>query len=681
MTDAAEQDGFRPGLDETTSVGFAGRYRADVEEDIVTLNTVVWRGGWFCLPGRRPELLYSFDLPDEFTVRQRGRGWTGKTISYDWRDGGFDLELRTTLPGPLFRLHSRELSLRFSYPNEPRTARNLEAGPDIGLQGGECDSRTWLLDADPHPVLLVASHPVRRVRIVSHRHWQFQFELSGARVFVLPLLDAADAPRDEGARRIWQELVRRPPLTCHESFVHTGEGAMCLRQRYPDASCAPRSPLMELARQRSSLVEGQGGSTLVKGWFGPYVVQAGERIETTIRTDWTQYAAVPRRAPRGELADLPEPLAFPGDGTWDLSLAGDRLMAWRVWAPLVPLLDEERRGKLLDRLDVPSPDEWRGDVVYNVETVNGSRWARHADLWQGVGDACYDFDWYNGLSLSGLARACECAEPSVAADAQALARECRDLRADMVRYMETYHDWRLGMSWSDAFGTLWNLDCAQNGLEGLLAEARMRRAEGDQAGAAHMDYLAGKTGAGIFAGLLLPDWLRENGFEMGDVPVRENTLGFKGMYPHVRVGFVEPVIRNPYILPRRLPQYSALLKLHGPVERLREFADALEENFPGRYRDWRDFWHSPDPDQHEIYRRRAIEISIHDGGGETGDEAAALHLVLPEITLRTWILGEDPDRVEDMYDTPLALPEQLLLRADYQLHELPAKDTPEGVMR
>ncbi len=672
---------FSKGLDGNTSVGSCGQYRRGIEEDILTLNTVVWRAGWFSLPGQTPQLLFNFDVPDKFCVEQFERSWTGKTLRYQWTGGGFDLDLRTTLPGPLFSLNNKALTLRFNYSHEPRKAENLETGESTGLRGGTCRGQFWLLDLKPHPLLLVANKPVAQISVVSHRHWTFEFEEEGARMFVLPLLDPRDAPRDAERQSLWRALVDHPPRRCAETFGFGDDERLRIVQNYPGAAVSPRSPLLENLLGRSQAVEGSPGTALLKTWFGPYAVTRGDQVETALACDWLAYAAVPSRDPAGELQDLPEPLAFPGDDTWDMKNVGDRLMAWRLWAPHLPLLDERRKRELLNRLDIPTDEEWRRDLRYETETVNNRQWARHQDLWEGVGDAAYDYDWYNGLTLSGLAKACECAEPAVAEPARRLAEQCRDVREALLAYLEIYQDWRLGMAWSDTFGTLWNLDCAHNGFEGLLGESRLREQEGDEPGARHVAYLACKTGIHFLASWHLPDWLREQGFQIGDIPLDEQSLGIKGAYPHIRFAFYHPAVRNPYPLPRRNPQYSALLHFYGPREKLRALLDTWEQEYPVRYRNWRDVYLNPAREHLAIYHRCAIEINPDPYGVESGDQGISMHHIQPEILLRTLVFEEDPGAVEARYGSPLILPEQLLLRAGYRLEKISPTTQRRAILR
>jgi hypothetical protein len=654
---------YRDGLSSATSVGPAGLYRKMAEEDILLLGTVAWRAGWFTTTGNCPSLLFRPDLPERYELRQLRRSWTGKTVACTWQDEGWEMELRETLPGPLWRLAGRELSLWFAYPNEPRHADDLEAGLRIGLRGGQGIGRVYLLNTPSMPTLVVTSAPVA-VSVVSHRHWRLRFAEPGGGVLAVPLLQAGDVPDDADRQELWKRLVDAPPLDCRERFAVEGD-AIRLLQQFPDAELSPRSCLLENALQRTSLLAGSAGRRLCATLLGPYAVHEGDAVETRIGIDWMDYAAVPTRQPAGELSELPEQLAFHGDVTWDEATPMDRLMSWRVWGPLVGLMDDRRRRELLDRLIVPTPAQWRGSLDRATEPACGRSWAFDRTVFADSGDTCYDADWYNGLMLSGLDRACRCAEPAVADAAATLAWECKAERAEMLAYYEVYHDWRFSCAWTDAFGTLWNIDCAQNGLEGLLGEMRLRRREGDGQGADWVRYLAATSAAGMLSATFLPDWLRETGIELGDVPMLPQTVGIKGIYPHIRIGTVDPFTKNPYLLPRYFPAYSALLKLHGPVERLRELAETWRREFPQRYADWRAFYQDPEI----IDRMRPRNISIDHGGivCEVGDWAAAMHHVFPESALRVWVLGESPDDVEAMHTVSLPLAEQLILRSGMEL--------------
>ncbi len=657
---------YRDGLSRETSVGPAGLYRPMAEEDLLLLGTVAWRAGWFTTTGNCPALLFRPDLPERYELRHLRRSWTGKTVACTWADEGWEMELRETLPGPVWRLVGRELSLWFAYPNEPRHADDLEAGTRIGLRGGRGEGRLYVLDTLGMPTLVATSAPVA-ISVVSHRHWRLTFDEPGGSVLAVPLLQAGDVPDDADRQRLWKRLVDAPPLDCRERFA-VEDDAVRLGQEFPGASLCPRSPLLENALSRTSLLDGLSGRRLCATLLGPYAVHDGDVVETTVRTDWMRYAAVATREPAGELNELPEQLAFHGDVTWDESAPMDRLMSWRIWGPLVGVMDDRRRRELLDRLAVPTPEQWRAALDTVVEPACGRAWAFDRTVFAGSGDTCYDADWYNGLMLSGLDRACRCAEPSVAEAARALAGQCKAQRQAMVAYYEVYHDWRFSCAWTDAFGTLWNIDCAQNGLEGLLGEMRIRRREGDRDGGDWMRYLAARSAAGIFSATFLPDWLRETGVQLGDVPMLDETVGIKGIYPHIRIGTVDPFTKNPYLLPRYFPAYSALLRLHGPVQRLGELAETWRRDVPQRYADWRAYYQDPAV----IERMRPRNISIDHGGivCEVGDWAAAMHHVFPEAALRVWVLGESPDDVEAMHAAPLALAEQLILRAGFELRSL-----------
>lgn len=655
----------REGLSEAKTVGPAGLFRPMAEEDIFTLGTVVWRRGWFVRPGRRGEWLFSMDLPESYGVEQTHRSWTGKTVRYTWPDGGWDLELRTTLPGPLFRLHDRRLSLWFAYPNEPRTLHCLETDQEVGLLGGRADGRLYTLSTQQGPTLIVCSAEAE-VSVTSHRHWRLDFDQPGAHVLVVPLLDEADIPEAPEQMELWKRLVAAPPLQCADTFS-LDDRKLRLRQRFEGADLAVRSPMIQNALERTSLLEGEPGRVLCRTYLGPWAVVEGDTVETAVAIDWMDYRMAPTRRVGGGLSDWPETMAFPGDGTWDADSPMDQLMSWRIWGPLVAAMDEPLRKQLRQRLDVPSPEAFRESLIASTEPANGRSFLRDRTIFAPCGDISYDFDWYNGLTLSGLWRACDCADEQIAQPARELARRCKAQREQLAAYMEIYHDWRFWSSWTDAQGILWNVDCAQNGLEGLLGERRLRLDEGDAEGAEWIGYLAAKTAAGIFALQLLPDWLRENDLAFGDVAMRDDTYGVKGLYPHMRIGTTEPFIKNPYPLPRYLPEYSALLKLHASRQRLEQITRWWEE-MPERYADWdRWFFDRSEPDGPLVRKRTISDDPPKTHKYESGGWAPALHHAFPEIALRTWVLDQPHDQVEAMYQTPLALAEQIILRGGFVL--------------
>lgn len=135
------------------------------------------------------------------------------------------------------------------------------------------------------------------------------------------------------------------------------------------------------------------------------------------------------------------------------------------------------------------------------------------------------------------------------------------------------------------------------------------------------------------------------------------------MYPHLRIGTAEPTVRSPYPLPRYLPEYSALLRSHGPLERFGELLSSWQRDHTGRYGDWPGWFFDRSGPEGEQVRARTISDDPPGGQAyEVGGWAPALHAVAPEAALRTWVFDELHDDVEAMYDDPPALAEQLLLR-------------------
>ena len=46
-----------------------------------------------------------------------------------------------------------------------------------------------------------------------------------------------------------------------------------------------------------------------------------------------------------------------------------------------------------------------------------------------------------------------------------------------------------------------------------------------------------------------------------------------------------------------------------------------------------------------------------------------MYHLAPNVCFRLWTLGEDPDSIEALFETPLNLAEQLLCRAGFRLDE------------
>jgi len=644
------REALQSGLNGRNAVGPAGGYRPGAIADCIDLTTCAWNAGAFFAVGPGGAELFRVNVPPSFSRSESRCDWTGKTLHYAWDGGGMDVEVRATLPGPIFAPRGREARIRtmaFLRVMDLAAGREVWLGHIDQVQGG----RVYLLTRDRTAVLLVASQPLK-LQVVTHAFWTFRFPRKGGRLMLVPLLDASDAPRTKKRIDAWLEILHRPPLSCRESYRVAGD-ALTLRQEFPGAAVAPIPPLLAHLRGGTLMKLPPRPVRLLTGAMGPYEYVRGSAWRARIRLDWTRATIRPTRQVCGALAPLPEELAYAGDVTWDEGEAMDRLLALRTWAPLLKVAPPPVRRKLLLRLAVPEAEAFRRSLETVVEPASGKIWAKEDLLFDYWGDVSYDPDWYNGLSLSGLQRACECGEEVIAAPARRAARELRQTRAQLVAYYALLHCWAYCAAPSDPLGTFWNAECSHNGLEGLLAEAKMRRDEGDTAGADRMVYLAAKTAAALLAQQLAVVWCRESGFVIEDCGGED--FGCDGLQAGRGLTLTTAATKAPYNLANNFPEYVALLKLHGPVATLARQARVWEKEHPDRYRHWIRYYIGRTRDEREKKRQ------------EGRVQAAVFYHLSPEVWLRRFVLDEDAAEIENRFRPRINLAEQLLLRSGMEL--------------
>lgn len=652
------------GLGDDTAIGNVGLYREREGERATCTPTCYSADTAFCRYGdRRP--LFAVELPEAFHTAIRNRSWTGLTRSYSGEGWTLDTEVRATLPGPLFRTTEPSLHLRWLPGNDARLAwwkdaRAADAHLDLPCEG----ARIVFVRCAAADALIVANRPLRGIRTVASRHWKLDFGHGGGAALIVPMAKATDPEPLFAHANWWEALAKAPPLRCEEAFEDRGS-SIAITQRFPGADVAPLPPLLSLWGQRGNLLALPDATVLCPTAFGPYAVVRGDAWHATIAAHWMDDAGTPVvPAPPEGLANPPEELAYAGDWTWDENSVMDRLLSLRTWAPLIGALPEPSRPAVLSRLRVPTPEEFRAKVHRVREPVRGVTWARDYDLWRERGDATYDVDWYNGLMLSGLERATRCADRAIANDARTLAAACRPERDLFVRYFTLYHDWLFSSAMTDPRGNLWLPDCVRNGMEGMLAESRLRAAEGDPAGASQMRYLVAKTGSALLAATRWPHWLREHAptllhqFQPGDnpflaAPHDDRLFGTNAVFLPVTLFPSTAAVRNPYQLAGHFPEYAALFREHGPVNELRELVAIWEREFPERYTDWRRYYLGDD------FHKRFVS----DKDQEAREQAAVFYHLAPEVCFRLWVLREDPLSIASRYATPLNLAEQLLLAA------------------
>ncbi len=655
------------GLSDREAVGGYGFYRDFLRDADHLLPTCVWDGERFREHGNNGRILWSYGLPDHRTRRVLGRSWTGLTVEERWPGGSLTQHLRTTLPGPLVQSGSKTLLLNWAAGSDRRRFTEVETGKihsaELSITGGR--SRLWIAEGESTAVLMVFSTAFHSLDFTASRHWQFHFKEKGARILLVPLLKEVSLTTLRQNRRIWLDLVQRPPLSCRESYRFHGQ-RLELKQSFTGASWSPLPPAWTL-RSNPGLIRLPKARTLVPSLFGPYQVVSGSSWEGVMKVGWMKARHVCNHVDTSLRSALPEELAYAGDWTWDESTPLDQCLGLRTWAPLISGMEEKERAILLRRLRVPTPTAFRRSLLCFREPITGRNWWRDRSVWAERGDCAYDPDWYNGLGLSGLARAAECNDPRLSGPANRTVRACSREREQLTDYFEIYHDWMLGSAWSDPRGSLWLPDCCHNGMEGILAEARLCEREGRKKRADRLHYLAGKTSITLLGAMAWPKWMK--GLR-ADIIVKndatkthfrrpapdERLLGVIAFFPPGRVYPSTPASVNPYLFVGHSPEYNALLKAHGPLANLKRVVKIWEKEFPERYRDWIRFYVGKD--MRRRFKKREQEARI---------QAPVFYHLAPEICFRLWVLEEEPASIARRYRTPLNRAEELLLRTESRL--------------
>lgn len=689
-----------PGLGPDQSIGGNGRYSEFTTDCFHAFPFGVFRDHSL-FTGATHQHLFTIDRPLEYQVRTTGHSWTGVTEEYALlSDAGtqpyLDVHLRSTLPAPLLvprGPRSRMLRLHFPGTTCPRDNASLTSDLRWGPDETDCpgDDQAFLLRSRTTPFLLVASAPLRRVQTICHRHLELQFEEDSPRILLVPILD----PSDEGSLRAnldrWLALVAAPPIEISESFEEDREaGTLRVEQRITGLDTEPpafgvlppfAALMAEVEPAETALVRPDPLviHRLLTTNLGPYSVveaptdpEGAARIHGyTIETAWMNSSIVPRRTIEADspLAPVPDELTYAGDWTWDPSCPMDQLLSLRTWGNLLQAIPEPRRTELLEILEVPEPGAFRKSLMAVTEPISGHTWMKDNYLFHQKGKhVAFDTDWYNGLCLSGLQRATSCGEPQIEADARALASDCRKEREALIAYFTIFHDWQISIASMETHFPFLNTDCAHNGLEGLLAEAKLRDAEGDPTGAAFVRYLAAKSAMAIVSAIYLPRWIDERNPDFIRQPQPgegwtnsqpdPRLFGALTVGPHSGILPVTPATKNPYQFAGHFPEYTALIKAHGPLEQFREITQIWEAEFPKRYSDWITHYTG------ENWERRFTEQYDQ----EARIQAPVFYALAPEVCLRLWIFEEDPAEIEARFEPqPINLAEQVLLRASFEL--------------
>ncbi|MDA3962059.1 MAG: hypothetical protein PF961_14805 [Planctomycetota bacterium] len=534
-----------------------------------------------------------------------------------------------------------------------------------------------MVDAAPMPWLVVASAPITHIHITSHMHYRFEFAEAGASLLLVPLIDRADIPDDRRRQAMWRDLVAQPPCDANETFT-SARDHLTITGTSTGAKRAPLPWWLTLLGERDGLVRlNAAPTTLVHGVWGPYALAAGASWKARVASTWIDQRPEPSRAVTGPLSAPPDELAYAGDATWELDEPMDQLLALRSWAPLLAIAPDPLQQSLIKRLPVPSARAIRAAVEHLREPVSKLPWGQWRSMWAHNGDACYDPDWYNGLAISGLARAVESGVEAIAAPARRAVAGCKRERAALIGYMSLFQDWALCSAFSDPRGWMWNADCCHNGLEGVLAESRLRQAEGDTDGAQFLRYVGARSAIGLRAALELPAWRAERSRQQvhpqactlttrsmttwsltkGITPRDEAPpLAVQGLSTVRNITWCTGATRNPYALAGTNWQWNALLRDHLSAGAKRKLTTWWQREEAGRYADWVAAYLGTD------WQARAKR-----GDQEARIQAAVFYHLAPEVAFRLWALGERPSAIEARWATPLNLAEQLILRSGMKL--------------
>lgn len=663
---------WRLGLHTKNTVGGCGRYRDGAGDDLLALHTCVWRGHELTTLSGTPTAILTPELPDNYSVKIRRRDWTGKTISYRWANNGFDLDLRLSLPGPLFTVRSNSLRVRWPSGSEPGAATGLTTAIAMTFRGtAETNNeRLWTVHGPHGPVIIASSVPITAIRITSHMHWDIHFAKSGARCFIVPLLTNDDVPTDAERQRQWLDLAEQPPLRMSERYRDDGN-SLTIHGRCGTSRWAPIPTWMALLGNRGGTSTHSTATTLLSGWSGPYLLTSGRTYQATIAMNWTTDAIRPTRAVTGPVPAVPEELTYAGDATWEPGTSMDQCLSLRVWAPLLGSIPDPQRSQLIALLKPPTPAEFRDGIEIIHDPSTHLPWGRLVSMWQHNGDACYDVDWYNGLAVSGLERASLCSDAGIAKQARETIAKCKTERDGLFDYFRVFHDWALCSAWSDPRGWMWNADCCHNGLEGILAEARLRQREGRADEAAQARYIAARTAVSLLASIELPHWHADLVARLaaptsfGIKTQRMRTWSDKQDDPRGEIIATQALVswrdrqwcttttRNPYLGSSHFPAWNQLLRQHLSDQQKQRILSGWNAETE-RHQDWVRFYLGDDWEA-----RRAK------GDQEARVQAAVFYNLAPEVAFRQFAVGEHVDDIIARFKTPLNLAEHILLTGGF----------------
>ncbi|MFH0939025.1 MAG: hypothetical protein V1899_07075 [Planctomycetota bacterium] len=672
------------GLNDSTSVGRCGHFTGKTGKRTMAHNTCVIHGVTLYSHGISARIIGEPFVGPDTRFRVTHESWTGRTIEMTADGSSVTVDLRLTLPGPLFTTRGLQFGFDWAVGSSVVDMESLPDGRCLKAFGIIArPPRILLLKHDHTPCLVVTSRQPRSLEIITNEHWWFTFDRPGGRVMIVPLLKSCDAPRTRASAALWLKLVDSPPVRIEERYTVADDAVTITitgTARLAGGGLAPLCPLPPMAailgtqvgngRARRALQIMDRGTTLLHTLTGPYMVLRGSSYQRMIRLDWTRTRMFATRKVTGRLTPLPRELVYAGDMTWDEGSPMDQLMSLRVWAPLCDIVPRHVWQAVKRRVRIPAAKAFRKSIAYYKEPANGRVWAKDKALFEESGEVSYDTDWYNGLSLSGLARSAFCADQSVARDARRLAAAVRGERASFLAYYEIYNDWAMDASWTDTRGELLDYDCAHSGLDGILGEARIREMEGDNAGRDWCLYLAGRFAVNFLASYDMAVWHMDLGTLINpDHDLIENKNDAYGLrfYRERWGAYVQTRQTKFCVTPApEFPEYCMLLKMYGPGRLMKRLADNWREKCPDRYSDWLAYYVGRDIAR-KIRSGREDATSYQ----EAREQAAVFYPVAHETALRLFVLDEDPDKVEAMYKIPMPLSEQVLCRCGARIAMVP----------
>ncbi|HMA99624.1 MAG TPA: hypothetical protein VKS21_01420 [Spirochaetota bacterium] len=655
---------YQRGLGRHNCIGSHSSYYKETMEELTLLPTCLMRGDYFYSPGKEQFPLFSPWLPNDYRKKILKISWTGKRICWQGSNFKMRLELRQTLPGPLFEANSRSLRLTWAEHNDADQNECLTTGEKFraaGLSAVNGEEHFLLVRGRKFPCLIISAAPFKKVRVTDHRFWEIKTRGKGA-IMIVPLLHKDDYYPDEQQQKLYLSLVKHPPLTAQEHY-RIADSHLYFKQTFKNSKAAPLPPVMLNAAVNGKLVKLPPYQQLLHTLNGPWAAVKAPSWQAEIDLRWTKAKVNFPEPVKGELTPLPAELCYAGDHSWEPDTPQDMLLSWRTWGVVLRALPDNYKNKLLEQLKLPLQPAWRDALITIREPLTGIKWSKQKELYGHSGDIAYDTDWYNGLTLSGLWRAASCGDQQIEKQAVRLSQAARKQRQLMENYFSLFHDWSWCSAVMEPAGFNWNADCCHNGLEGLLAALKLYKLENKQKKADFLMYLAGKTALSLHSCWGYTDWLKQNlpFYIRSQSDATQHFMkspedsrifgvtaieGGRGVFP------VSPGLRNPYTFTGLFPESNALLKMHLDQKRLQELCRIWEKEYHARYQDWRFFYLGDDwQERWQHYDQEARE------------QAAVFFHLAPEICLRRWTLAQDPKIIKALFKTPLNPVEQVVLES------------------